>query len=185
MLRVAFQGDRGAYGEEAIAALWGAHAEPWPVRTFADVVALVERGAADAGVLPVENSVVGTVHEGVRALASGGHLSVLGVTTVPVRHCLLGVAGASLADVRRVESHPVALAQCRAFLARHPHIAACEAFDTAGAAREVARVGDVRRAAIAGRAAAARYGLTVLASDVADAADNRTRFVAVGRAEGA
>lgn len=183
MLRVAFQGDRGAYGEEAIRSLWGGRAEPLPVRTFAEVVRMVACGEADAGVLPVENSLVGEVRESVDALHAGPRLSVLGVTTVLVRHCLLGVPGATLAEVRRVESHPVALAQCRGFLARHAAIAVHEAFDTAGAARDVAHRGDRARAAIAGRAAATRYGLAILADGIADADDNRTRFVAVGRVE--
>lgn len=182
MLRVAFQGERGAYGEDAIVALWGDDAEPVPVRTFDDVVRLVATGAADAGVLPVENSLVGTVHDGVRALDASPDVAVIDEATVPVAHCLLGVAGATLARLERVESHPVALAQCTRFLLRNPGIAARATWDTAGAARDVAVAGDARCAAIAGRGAARRWGLVVLAEGIADAPDNRTRFVVLRRA---
>ena len=182
MLRVAFQGERGAYGEDAIVALWGDGAEPVPARTFDDVVRLVSTGATDAGVLPVENSLVGEVRDAVRVLGASPGVAVVEETTVEVDHCLLGLAGASLDRIERVESHPVALAQCTRFLLRNPGIAARAAWDTAAAARDVASAGDARRAAIAGRAAAARWGLVVLAEGIADAPDNRTRFVALHRA---
>jgi prephenate dehydratase len=104
---------------------------------------------------------------------------VVGETTVTIRHCLCVVRGATVAGLRQVASHPVALAQCRLFLSRHPHIAAQPAHDTAGAAREVAERGDVTVGAIAGRRAATRYGLEVIADEIADGALNRTRFVAL------
>ena len=94
---------------------------------------------------------------------------------------MLGIPGASLAGLRVVESHPVALAQCSAFFERHPTIEARSAYDTAGAAQDVARANDVLRGAIASAAAAPRYGLVILAENVEDRADNQTRFLVVSR----
>jgi prephenate dehydratase len=178
-MRVAYQGEPGAYGEDAIAALWSEGSSTLPVRTFEDVVRAIRDGDADAGVLPVENSLVGPVTAGVHALNAATSLRVVGETTVTIRHCLCVVRGATVAGLRQVASHPVALAQCRLFLSRHPHIAAQPAHDTAGAAREVAELGDVTVGAIAGRRAATRYGLEVIADEIADGALNRTRFVAL------
>jgi prephenate dehydratase len=95
---------------------------------------------------------------------------------IPIRHCLLGVPGAELAQVREARSHPVALSQCRAFFAEHPSIRAQAVYDTAGAAEEVAAAGDPALAAIASRHAGDRYGLAVLRSDLQDRDDNQTRF---------
>jgi prephenate dehydratase len=180
-MRVAYQGEPGAYGEEAIAALWADGSIPLSVRTFEEVVRAIHDGDADAGVLPVENSLVGPVTAGVSALSRATTLRIVGETTVTIHHCLCGVQGATVAGLRRIASHPVALAQCRDFLARHPHIAAETSHDTAGAAREVAELGDVTVAAIAGRRAADRYGLDVIAERIADSPLNRTRFVALMR----
>jgi len=95
---------------------------------------------------------------------------------IEIRHYLMGRRGAPLSEIREVRSHPVALAQCRRFLAQHPGMRAVAVHDTAGAAREVARQDSPSLAAIAPRGAAARYGLDVLASDVQDRRDNQTRF---------
>jgi len=178
-MRVAYQGEPGAYGEDAIASLWTEGSSPLPVRTFDDVVSAIREGRADAGVLPVENSLVGPVTAGVSALATATSLRIVGETTVTIRHCLCAIHGATLAGLRRVASHPVALAQCGLFLARHPHIAAQPAHDTAGAARQVADLGDLTFGAIAGSRAASRYGLEVIAEQIADGSLNRTRFVAL------
>lgn len=186
--RVAFQGERGAFGEEAIALRWGAAAEPVPRPTFEAVVGAVARGDATFGVLPLENSIAGPVRAATDALAAAAvgtpsRLAVVDEIHLAVRQCVLGFPGAALAALATVESHPVALAQCGAFLRRHPALRVIAVEDTAGAARAVAAAGDVRRAAIAARSAAARYGLAVLAADVQDRADNVTRFVVVARSE--
>lgn len=187
--RVAFQGERGAFGEEAIALRWGSAAKPLPQPTFDAVVRAVARGDAAFGVLPLENSIAGRVRTAADALAAaaagpGPRLSVVDEIHLAVRQCVLGFPGTALAAIATVESHPVALAQCGEFLRRHPALRAVAVEDTAGAARAVAAAGDVRRAAIAGRSAATRYGLAVLAADVQDRADNVTRFAVVARAEG-
>jgi prephenate dehydratase len=108
-------------------------------------------------------------------------LLVVGEVIRPIRHFLLGVPGSSLDGLRRVISHPVALAQCGNFLSKHPDLEVLAVYDTAGAAREVAEGGDSKVAAIAAHAAAERYGLDVLANDLQDRSDNQTRFVVIRR----
>jgi prephenate dehydratase len=183
-LRVAYQGAPGAYSEGAVLRYWRGVAEPLPVATFADVTRAVERGAVELGLLPFENQVIGVIAASCDALAdaldSGGRLRVVGETSIPVRHCLLAPAGATIQAVTRVMSQPVALAQCGRFLSAHPWMAAVDAYDTAGAARDVAAAGDPATAAIASRRAAERYGLAVLAEGIEDRPGNRTRFLAVG-----
>ena len=176
--RVAFQGDRGAFGEEAVRRLWPAAVEPVACPAWDDVARAVATGAADAAVLPIENTLAGRVAASTDALIAG-ELHVIGETVLAIHQCLLGVAGATPSAITRVDSHPVALAQCAAFLRRHPHLEGRAATNTAVAAREVAAAGDPARAAIAGRAAADAYGLVVLAADIEDRHDNQTRFWAV------
>lgn len=180
--RVAFQGELGAYSEEAVLRHWDPDlAQPLPARTCADVVRAVEEGAAEYGLLPIENSLAGSVVATYDALAASRGVAVVGEMVLPIHHCLLALPGATLATLASVESHPVALAQCGHFLARHQSIEVRAAYDTAGAARDVARVGDVSRAAIAGRGAAERFGLQILAADIEDRPDNQTRFLALAR----
>ncbi|HEX7173244.1 MAG TPA: prephenate dehydratase [Candidatus Limnocylindria bacterium] len=174
MTTVAYQGEPGAFGEEAVLGWFGVDAVPVPVPTFSAVCGAVERGEAGAGVLPLENSLAGTVGDALDALAVGT-LRVVGEVLLPIRHQLLALPGVGLADVERVSSHWQALAQCERYLdARGWQIV--PAADTAGAARELAASQDRRSAAIASRAAARRYGLEVLAPDIQDADHNMTRF---------
>jgi prephenate dehydratase len=179
IMRVAFQGDRGAYAESAIAQIWRHPVEFIAVPTFTGAVRAVEEGTADACVIPVENSILGRVDAGWQALATSPTLRTVGEAFVPVRHCLLAPKGATLQGLRSASSHPVALAQCSRFFETHHWIKPSKSFDTAGAAREVAERGDLSQAAIASQAAGERYGLAVLEEAVQDARDNHTRFVAV------
>ena len=179
--RVAFQGDHGAYSEEAVLVHWRGAAEPVPTRSFAAVAAAVQDGAVEHGLLAVENTVAGTVAEAYDAIAGAPGVVVVGEVILPIHHCVLARPGATIEGLRTIESHPVALAQCGRFLARHPQLEARAAYDTAGAARDVAAGDDLRRGAIAGRGAARRFGLAVLAADVEDRPDNQTRFLAVAR----
>ena len=179
--RVAFQGELGAYSEEAIRNL-DASAIPVPCREFIDVAQAVESGSADAGMLPIENTLAGSVVGSYDALTACESLHVIAETVVEIHHCVLAPRGAALETLTVVESHPVALAQCTRWLRSHPAIAARAAYDTAGAARDVAQRGDRCAAAIAGRAAAERYDLAILAVNIEDRSDNQTRFLMVGRA---
>lgn len=179
LMRVAFQGDHGAYAEGAISEIWRHPVERIPVRTFTAALRAVQEGEADACVIPVENSIVGRVEQGWRALGAANGMRTVRDALVPVHHCLLAVKGAALQDLRIAYSHPVALAGCTKFFETHPWIEPGKSFDTAGAAREVAERGDPTHAAIASRTAAERYGLVVVEEGVQDVRENYTKFVAV------
>lgn len=179
--RIAFQGERGAFSELAVRHWWNASADPLPCATFEALVQAVVDGSADAGVLPVENRIVGPVAPALDALAAAGpRLRIVAQVTVPVRIALLARPGTTLAMVRTVRSHPVALAQCAAYVASLG-ARAVPALDTAGAARELAESPTPDVAALAPAPAADRYGLLVLADDVQDAPDNWTRFARIER----
>ncbi|HEY8483923.1 MAG TPA: prephenate dehydratase [Longimicrobiales bacterium] len=181
-VRVAFQGELGAFSEEAVRQYFGDRAEPVPRREFREVGRSVVAGEVDYGLLPIENTLAGSVVASYDVLG-GEDLRVVGEVIVPIHHCVLGVPGSRLEEVKRVLSHPVALAQCTRFLTAHPEIQAVAVYDTAGAAKEVSETGDPAVAAIAGRSAAERYGLTILAADVEDRPDNQTRFLVVARSD--
>jgi prephenate dehydratase len=178
--RVAFQGELGAFSEEAVVRYFGANAVPLPKRSFADVTAAVRSRETEYGLLPIENTTVGAVAAAYDQLDQPD-LHIVGEVICPVRHCLLALPGASLNDVRRALSHPVALGQCANFFLRHPGIEPVATYDTAGAAQQVAAAADPHTAAVASQRAADRYGLAVLAADIHDRADNQTRFLVVSR----
>jgi prephenate dehydratase len=177
-MRVAFQGELGAFSELAITQCWGEAALPVPYREFADVTRAVAAGEVDAGVLPIDNSIIGPIEAAHAALATAA-VTITGETRVAIRPLLLASPGVTLADVRHVSSHPAALGQCAAFLARHPEWEIITAYDTAGAARDLHRAPDATRAVIASAAAAERYALSVLHAQIADREDNTTRFVRI------
>lgn len=178
--RVAFHGEHGAFSEDAVAALW-ASATPAPQRSLADVLRSVATGEADAGVLPVENTVAGGVVAAYDALAAVPDVHVIAETILSIEQCLLALPGATLEELSVVESHPVALMQCGEFLSRFPGLRQQASSNTATAAHDVAVAGDRTRAAIAGKRAARRYGLAVLVEHIEDRPDNQTRFLAVAR----
>jgi prephenate dehydratase len=178
--RIAFQGELGAFSEEAIRNL-DPHAIPVPCREFIDVAQAVESGDVDAGMLPIENTLAGSVVGSYDALTACESLQVIAETVVEIHHCVLAPRGASLATLATMESHPVALAQCTRWLRAHPGIIARAAYDTAGAARDVAQRSDPCAAAIASHGAAARYDLEILARNIEDRSDNQTRFLMVSR----
>ena len=174
--RVAFQGELGAFSEEAVVRYFGASSVPLPKRSFADVTAAVRSHETEYGLLPIENTTVGAVAAAYDQLDQP-NLHIVGEVICPVRHCLLALPGTSLDSVRRALSHPVALGQCANFFLQHPHIEPVATYDTAGAAQQVAAAGDPHTAAVASQRAADRYGLAVLAADIHDRADNQTRFL--------
>lgn len=181
MMRIAIQGELGAFSELAAESLSGGRCQVVPTRSFRAVVEAVEAGRVNAGVLPVENRTVGPVVDSLAALASGTAVEIDGECLVPVRLHLIGLSTASLHTLTQVASHPVALAQCRRFLARYPGWIVDDYYDSAGTARDVAGRGEPSFAAIAGIAAATRYGLALLATDVHDLPGNATRFVLIRR----
>jgi prephenate dehydratase len=181
-VRVAFQGELGAFSDEAARMFFGAEAEPVAFRTFDAAGRAVVGGEVEFGLLPIENSLAGSVVGSYDVLAATA-LTVIGEIVCPIHHCVLGPPGAELGRLRRVLSHPVALAQCTRFFERHPGIESVSHYDTAGAAREIAALQDPATGAIASRLAAERYGLRILAHDVEDRPDNQTRFLVVATPE--
>jgi prephenate dehydratase len=179
-MKVAFQGEPGAYGHEAIDRYFGdPSVTAVAMSTFLAVYEAVASAEVDAAVLPLENSLAGTVGDALDVLATGS-LVVVGEVLQPVDHHLLVLPGVGLLDVETVTSHWQALAQCDRFLSRH-HWGIVPAADTAGAARQLARDGDRRTAAIASERAAALYGLEVAARHIQTAPHNVTRFAVLAR----
>lgn len=178
-VRVAFQGERGAYGEEAVVRYFDAHAQPAPQLSFAAVFHAVASGEAEAGLVPIENSQAGSINEVYDLLRTAG-LFLTGEICLPVHHCLLCLPGQELQAITRVISHPQALAQCDAYL-RELGVEIVAAYDTAGSAK-IIREQQLRGvAAVASARAAQLYDLTVLASGIQTIPDNYTRFVALER----
>ena len=157
MPRIAFQGERGAFSEEAAVKLLGDQIKLVPCPTFEDLFASIKAGQADRILAPIENSLMGSVHRCYDLLIESS-LTIVAEVVIPIAHHLIGCVGASFASVRVVESHPVALAQCERFFAAHPEIKRVAMDDTAGSVRRVIERGDPSYAAIAGRRAAMIYG---------------------------
>lgn len=177
-VEVAYQGAPGAFSEDAAFAMLGADAQLRPCPTLAEVFAVLSDGLANAAVVPIENTLAGAV-PGAADLIATNPVHIVAEYAAPVAHAVIGVPGATLEGIRRVWSHPVALAQCEQWFRQHPHIAPCPAFDTAGAVAEVIGRGVVGEAAIGSRRAAEIYGGIVLQADVQDEVENLTRFVLI------
>jgi prephenate dehydratase len=187
-MRVAIQGTFGSFSEAAARRRWP-DLEVVPCREATDVVTAVRRGRADAGCLPIENSLVGSVtttYDLLEEAFGDGTLTLTHEIVYPVHHTLLGLPGATLAGIRRVLSHPVALGQCRRWLSRElPEAELVSAWDTAGSAEIVARERDTGLAAIAARYAAEVYALVPLAERIEDDRTNQTRFLVFTRVDAA
>jgi prephenate dehydratase len=178
MKKIAFQGEPGAFSHSAAHALFPDD-EALPCVTFEDTIAAVKKGDADYGVVPVENSLYGRITDIYHLLPESG-LHITGEHFLRIEMNLLGVPGATLKDIKAVQSLSVALGQCRKFIAKHK-LKTINAVDTAGSAREIAQNGDKAVAAIASRFAAEVYGLEVIAPNIEDAAHNTTRFLVISR----
>ena len=177
-MKVAYQGAPGAYSESAAATMFPDE-ERVAERTFADVFAALSSNAVRAAVVPVENTLAGSVVDVYDLLRTHDDLTVLGEVAIPIRHCLLVVPGTRIDEVRVARSHAHAIAQVEDYL-RANGIESQVAYDTAGAASEVALAGDRSVAAVAARRAATTYGLEVVA-EIPSATENYTRFFAIAR----
>jgi prephenate dehydratase len=175
-MRVAIQGERGSFSEEAAIRLLGQEIEIVPRATFENMFSAVGEGAADCALAPIENSLAGSVHRSFDLLEENA-LSIVGEVIIPIAHNLIGVPGATFDQIRVVESHPVALAQCERFFIEHPGLKRIATEDTAGSVREVVAAGDASRAAIASRRAAELYGGAILREHLEDSSENYTRFL--------
>ncbi|HVY84637.1 MAG TPA: prephenate dehydratase [Caulobacterales bacterium] len=172
--RISFQGELGANSQIACRDAYP-DLEPLPCPTFEDAFAAVSDGAAKYAMIPIENSVAGRVAD-VHHLIPESNLYVIAERFLPVKHQLLGLPGATLQGLKRVRSHPQALGQCRKLL-REMKLEAVKTADTAGAAREIAELGDPSVGALASSLAAEIHGLNILKADIADASHNTTRFL--------
>lgn len=178
MLRVAFQGETGAYSEAAALEHFGTEIQPVPYESFAALFASVEQGACDAGLIPIENSLAGSIHQNYDLLLQHS-LSIVGEHYLRVQHCLIAHPGVKIEEITRVISHPQGLAQCGRFLATLPQARAEPVYDTAGSVKMVRDQKDRTIAAIASRRAAQVYGMAVLVEGIEDDPANFTRFLAI------
>jgi len=179
-MRIAIQGELGSFSHEAALNL-----EPQatfvPCAHSPEVFKLVESGEVCAAVIPIENSLAGSVVEHFDLLFQS-QVHIERESLLRIRHNLIGAPGSTVEGIRRVLSHPVALAQCRRFLSQHPKMAPTPFYDTAGSVKHVVEQGDSEAAAIASEQAALAYGGQVLASGIEDNAANYTRFFLIRRA---
>jgi prephenate dehydratase len=178
-VRIAYQGELGAFSEAAARRLH-ADAELVPCRSFEDVFGAVTAGPAGYGVLPIENSIGGSIHRNYDLLVEH-QLSIVAEVELPVVHHLLALPGVTLGELRRIYSHPQGLAQCERFLRTLSGIEIIASYDTAGSAKLVADQRLTDAAAIASARAGEVFGLVPLASGIQDYDDNITRFIVIGR----
>lgn len=174
-LRVAYQGEPGAFSESAARRLLGRNIDGVPCPSFETMFASLAGGTADCCVAPIENSLAGSIHRNYDLLVQSD-LTIAAETHLRIVHNLIAAADADVAALRRVYSHPVALAQCTRFFAAHPHLEAVPVHDTAGAVRLVLERGRADEAGIASEAAATIYKGRVLARGIEDNPQNFTRF---------
>jgi prephenate dehydratase len=177
---VAIQGERGSFSHAAVLELLGTDWMPQPHATFESAFQAVAGGAAARALIPVENSLAGSIHENydrLRALP----LHIIGEAQLRIRQCLIARPGSTLGVIRRVASHPVALAQCRKFFAERPNVEAIATYDTAGSVMDLLRDGPATQAAIGPALAASLYGGQILLESIEDDPENYTRFLLLAR----
>jgi prephenate dehydratase len=177
---VAFQGERGAFSEEAARKLLGASIEVVPCQRFEDVFRALDRKKVHAAVIPIENTLHGSVHENYDHLLHFD-LPIVGETNVRIVHNLIAPPGVTFGKVRRVFSHPVALNQCLDFFSGHPQLEKVPFYDTAGSVKMVMEEELKDAAAIASKVAAELYGGRILCRSIEDDRQNFTRFFALRR----
>jgi 3-deoxy-7-phosphoheptulonate synthase len=183
-LRIAFQGEPGAYSEQAIRMVFDETAKTLPSRHFSDVFEAVMAGDAKYGMVPVENTLGGTINETLDLLNSHPDLTVVGEKQIRIRHNLIGLPGTTLDQITKVFSHPQGLAQCAEFLSKElPQAEAVPFFDTAGAVTHIARLQDPSCAAIASSTAAAYHHMEILRESLETDSSNFTRFYIICREE--
>jgi 3-deoxy-7-phosphoheptulonate synthase len=181
--KAAFQGVHGAYSEAAAGRFFGSDVEPVPCHTFRDVFTSVMKGETTYGVIPVENSLAGTINDNFDLLLSHPDIAVIGEQQFRIVHSLIGLEGAQLEKIKKVYSHPQGLAQCAEFLDRNPHIERIPFYDTAGAVAYVKEQADPTLAAIAGTQAADYYRLSIIREGIETNPRNYTRFYIITREE--
>ena len=182
-MKIAIQGEPGSFSHEAAIKLV-ADAVIVPFSLSADAFAALVDGAVEAAVIPIENSLAGSVSEHFDLLLTHD-VKVQRETLLRIRHNLIAISGTSIGQIDRVFSHPVALAQCRRFLAQHPRMEAYAFYDTAGSVKQLVELRDRHAGAIASEAAAHHYGAQILQANIEDNPENFTRFFLIRRTEDA
>lgn len=183
MLKVAFQGEIGAYSEEAVYAYFSSPVQAVSCKTLNDVFNSVEKGDADYAVVPIENSLEGSVNQ-TYDLFLGSNLTVCGELNLRIRHCLIALPKTKLSDIKTVYSHPQALAQCRKFL-ESLNCEAISTYDTAGSVKMLGEKKLTNAAAIAGGRAAKIYNMRIVKRGIEDNPNNYTRFFVLSRNDAA
>ena len=178
--KVCYFGMPGSNTQQAMEDFFGEDICGISCPTFQSVMEAVERGDADYGVLPIENSSTGGITANYDLLLNYSN-SIIGQYVNRIDHCLLGLPGARTEDIKKVYSHPQGLLQCRVFLKEHPEMNPVECADTATSAKKVAADGDISQAAIAAERAAKEYGLQVIEDGIQQEKNNSTRFIMIGR----
>ena len=175
-LKVAFQGIKGAYSEDACTKVFG-NVETLPCHDFYELFLKVASGEATHGIVPVENSLHGSVTQ-VNDLLLENELTITKETIIQIRHCLIIQPSSSIDQIKRVYSHPQALGQCSNYLNKHPW-EIMSAYDTAGSAKMISESGNKQEAAIASKRAAEEYGMEIVAENIQNELENYTRFLVI------
>jgi prephenate dehydratase len=175
-MKVAFQGERGAYSEIAARRLFGEKLKPIPCRTFDEIFAAVDRGRIPCGIVPLENSLAGSILQNYDLLLRH-HLTIVGEVSQRITHNLIAHPGTTISSIRQVYSHPQALMQCAKYLSHLKRAEKIPAYDTAGAVKLIKERGLKDAAAIASQLAAEIYGMEVLQQGIENDPENYTRFV--------
>jgi prephenate dehydratase/chorismate mutase len=173
--RIAFQGEHGSFSEEAVWRILGEDVQTVPRQTFEDLYRAIDEQKADYILSPLENSLIGSVHRCYDLLLNSS-LNIIAEIVLPISHFLVACKDTEFENIKTIESHPVALAQCERFFAAHPDLKGVAADDTAGSVKKVVESGDKTRAAIGGRRTAEIYGGKILREHIEDDAENYTRF---------
>jgi prephenate dehydratase len=184
LIKIAIQGEPGSFSHEAATKLAGEMQEEPRIVPFslsAEAFGALVRGEVDSAVIPIENSLAGSVTEHFDLMLTND-VSIVRETLLRIRHNLIAISGASLNQIDRVFSHPVALAQCRRFLASHPKMESFAFYDTAGSVKQLVELRDRHAAAIASAEAASYYGAQILVAGIEDNPENFTRFFFLRRA---
>jgi prephenate dehydratase len=177
---IAFQGERGAFSEEAAYKLLGRNIRLLPCGSFSDTFRSVVRGKAANCLVPIENTLAGSVYENYDLLLKN-NLHIVGETNLRIVHNLIAFPGTTLRNLRQIYSHPVALAQCSRFFARHPRVEHIPFYDTAGSVKMLAERRPSGAAAIASRVAASAYQARILRAHLEDHRENFTRFLLLSK----
>ena len=177
-MKIAFQGEPGAYSEQAIFEYFG-EAETQPCGSFDAVFEAVNSGECESALIPIENSLAGSIHQNYDLLLRN-QLYIVGEYFLRVRHCLIALPGVKKSEIRKAMSHPQALGQCAAYLRSHG-IQAEQVYDTAGGVKLLKERGARDTAAVASRRAAELYGMRILEEGIEDNPENYTRFLAIAR----